>query len=269
MNSSITKPLAGLLIPSILLPSCTPSSFFFSESIEEINKHENKPVSVIPLDFDSEEFQRILVCYGQLVKDIVEYPQIAERCISDRSALFSEYGIEWMDIEYGNDLERILLVLASEEVHEAIMSQDPDEIIRICKEKGFINEQISLEELEAAASGTAVTKCTLVAGFAVFCLAVAGMAIVAAADTLIYESVAFWAKDSEQAEFMQTNNMDIYTACALKLPPEKTFVISSQYSEMAVRKSLELVKKHYPELVENIDEEQLVQVIAYNLACKK
>lgn len=269
MNSKLSKPIAGLLIPSILLPSCTPSTLFIDETIEEINKGENKPISVLPLDFDSEEFQKLLVCYGQLVKDVVEHPEIAERCISDRAALFSEYGIDILDLEYGEELEQILLVLASEEVHEAIMSQDPDEILRVCKEKGLINEQLSLEELEAAASGTVVTKCVLVAGAAVFCLAVAGMAIVAAADTLIYESVAFWDQDSEQAELMQTKNMDIYTACTLKLPPEKTYVVSTRYCEMSVRESLALIKKYYPKLVENIDEEQLVQIIAYNFASKK
>lgn len=245
MKTETTKTIAGVLIPCILVSSCTPSTLFSYDSIETINLNEGGGNPVLPIDTKSNEFRRLFDGLSALVHDVIRDPSLAKEAIDNSPVFFEKYGIAEYATTYRTDFIDVLSFLADEDIINAIHSEDAQQLFALVKAKGYL---VSYTEDEIRTIADYVsTKSGIVAAAFVFVMAVAGMAIVAVAETAVYETTFFW--DGEQAptsesllDLLEERNPGLIDLCSLALNKKDTLFIASLFVEDQLSRSLKAMQ---------------------------
>jgi hypothetical protein len=143
-NKKITKQIiAGILIPSVLLPSCSP--YFHDEmDIKLINNQfepDNRSSIAVPmnLNFNSEDI-RFLKFLNNLSDDIIENPLIAKQLAETPQTIVEFYGVQDLKIDFDDELWKLIIALGDEDLHKAVKSQDIPLFFSLCEEKRLISE---------------------------------------------------------------------------------------------------------------------------------
>lgn len=284
MKEFLTKSVAGILIPSILLPSCTPSDFLLTKSIEDINSHNyftQDNQCVLPLDLLSEETNILIEKCMRMASDIINNPNSAKKMAESPNDYFLSYGIE-DHMTLPKDMLKLLEILSDDEIHSAIMQKDNRRLLSLCKEKGLIKTldssdiKIRINPRQGGDSDTDTEISGIFVGaIAVFLLVVAGIAIVVADDTAIYDQEVFWGGedggdngngiDSTAIETIKKIDPNLYQAFSLKRPTQDTYLMATEYQDDLLDQGMQIISETYPELLQLYDNETIRQMILFNL----
>jgi hypothetical protein len=143
MNKKLEKLIAVTLIPSVLAPSCTSNDYFDDLDVASINSRSLSDIGSvtvpITLNFDSRD-GRILNFMVRICADIVKNPVIAKQFAKNPTALAESYGVTDLQIDFDDELWKLVVALGDEDIHNAIINNDISNFLRLCKEKGLITE---------------------------------------------------------------------------------------------------------------------------------
>jgi len=197
----LTKVVAGVLIPAILLPSCSP--YFLDENdVVKINNQDTANNSIIenlknsiavPIDL-KEEDMRFLEFLEKLVTDILENPQIARELASSISkkeiatslknqsseSITKTYGVEDLNIDFDDALWKLIVALGDEDLHSAVMTQDIPLFFSLCESRGLITELDESEIVKYYNDSLKGANVTMDAEFGIVLAAVVAVVAVAA-----------------------------------------------------------------------------------------
>jgi len=160
-KETLKKVVVGVLIPAILLPSCSP--YFLDENdVVKINNQDTANNSItenlrnsvaVPIDL-TEEDMRFLEFLEKLVTDILENPRVARELASSISnkeiagnlkntssqSIAKTYGVEDLNIDFDDALWKLIVALGDEDLHNAVMAQDIPLFFSLCESRGLIAE---------------------------------------------------------------------------------------------------------------------------------
>ena len=285
MKEFLTKTVAGTLIPSILLPSCTPSDFFLTKSIEDINSHNYSTQDnqcVLPLDLLSEETSNLIEKCMSMASDIINNPHSAKLLAESPDDFFISYGIE-DHMTLPKDMLKLLEILSDDDIHSAIMEKDNRKLLSLCKEKGLTKTfdssdiKIKINNRQGGDFDTDTEISGIFVGvIAVFLIVVAGIAVVVADDTAIYDQEVFWGGedsgdngkgiDSTAIETIKKMDPHLYQAFSLKRPIQDTYLMATDYQEDLLDQGMSIISETYPELLQLYNNEAIRQILLFNLS---
>jgi hypothetical protein len=281
MNKKLEKVIAGVLIPSILAPSCTPNSFFDTADVVSINKQSDINSITIPINltFDSRDSQ-ILNFISKICVDIVENPVIAKQFAKNPTAFAETYGVADLQIDFDDGLWKLIVALGDEDIHEAIIKNDVSNFFTLCKQKGLIEEiqksdilkyrpilaNIDGKEVQAVSLAIALVAVGVVVLYGAAAVVVAGAAVNAAyAVSLITNTLDFW--NGESSASIINRDPHILQLWTLKngANTANTYFILSEYQEQLVNECIDALQTHFPEAIEKVDMRELRTLISLNL----
>ncbi|MFI3297909.1 MAG: hypothetical protein R3Y59_09870 [bacterium] len=103
-DEKLKKGVVTILIPSILLPSCTPyDDYFIYDDISYINRSlQTQPLGnsiAVPIINDSKD-QEFLCFINKLAADIIKNPLIAQEFAKDPKVFSKAYGFENLNNQF-------------------------------------------------------------------------------------------------------------------------------------------------------------------------
>lgn len=287
MKEISKKIVAGALIPTLLLPSCS-SYFSDAENIEEINKQEgltesniNDIAVPINLNLSSEDCQ-YLTFLKKLTADITKNPLIAERFAKDPEAFLASYGISDMKISLDDSLLKLVLALGDKEIINSIEQNDISRFLSLCSDKGIITE---LSEADSSKIDKIIsnnrelqtqylnpsTRSLGVVGAAV--AAVIGISVAGGISLIVIEVSVFSGSGdgpggpeySSMYTMTRNNSNTPFQVFALKKDKQNAYIMLAEYQEKIVNQYVNTLLEKYPEQMKGINIEKLKTFIAINI----
>lgn len=272
---------AGVLIPSVLLPSCTPSNLFFDTDVVTINRLSDINAIAVPVNLVSKSRDALILNFmGRIAADIVENPVIAKQFAENPQAIAEIYGVADLQLDFDDELWKLIQSLGDNDIHEAILRNDINQFLSLCKKKELISavqkseltRQYQLlvtpyaqqEEEPTLRVGLVAGPVAAVVGGVVGGV-VAGVGAVAAVWAAVYYTTAFWS--ASQVDVMANRDPLMLQVWMLKNGNDQagTYVMLSAYQEQLVNDIIEALKNNFPDQIENIDENELRTLISINI----
>lgn len=273
-----TKIIAGALIPTILLPSC--SGFYCDSDLITINKGMDNIESLnsvlVPINMEStSEEQKVMNFLYKLIPDIIENPLVAQKLKDDPLSVAKSYGVENINFNFDDEMWKLIAALGDYDLHEAIVTNNVGLFFEICDKKGLLSElqksdilkyqDISMPDSEIRPMcGAAAYVFFGVA--AVLIMAAAGCAGVGAA--AIYLSETYWSGARSAQETMAERDPIAFQLWTIKKGNENTTIMLSEYQERLVNDCIDALNKYFPDKMRNVDKDNLRQFISLNLPKK-
>lgn len=271
------KLIVGLLIPSILLPSCEKDSLFVSDNVHDINTvYNNEGINssvAVPISGSDEESMKFMRSVSFLVHDIILYPKIAEKFIEDPHGVAKSYGVDDYNITFDDEFLSLLSLFADRDIHEAVMAKDVSRFFDVCVQLGIIkdvDQAAILKIVNSTNVNIAPVEAGLVAGAAVFVLAVAGIALVAGNAIAIYDQAVFWDESEGDAEDKNSKtsliqNRDSIAYHLWQTRIKDTYILDSEYKSNLLNMAVSVINKYMPNIIGDISEEQLKRLLSKHI----
>jgi len=139
-SKKLNQIVSGVLSTSILTASCTQYSLIDDRIYDNKvtgNLDLGEIVIPISLELKPEDVQYIKAI--QLISiDILRHPQKAKAFNENPKSVLRNYGYNG-DVNFDDNLLKVTMALADEDIHNAIKSQDFKTFIKLCKEKDIIS----------------------------------------------------------------------------------------------------------------------------------
>jgi hypothetical protein len=271
-NKIINRTLVGILIPSILLPSCTGPYFWGDGEIIEINQKgieknfTDDYTTTVLITFNSED-AKLLNFIIELTRDIVDDPSIARQFANNELSIAETYGVEDLEINMDDGLWKLIIALGDESIHNATIANDINLFFSLCEERGLLSELNESDVVKYISGDVTRDELGFVGAAAVLLLVVAGCAAAAAAAVWIRET--YWnSKEGIVNPIVREGDTQAYQIWILKAGHENTYIMLDEYQEKIVNDCMDVLNNHYPEKMEekNIDIEALRQLIRLNVS---
>lgn len=266
--------IAGVLVPSVLLPSCSSPYFYDGMDIVSINQFtpEDRNSIAVPINLTlNSQDLKLLDFLNKLSTDMIDNPLIAKQLSDDPQVVSKAYGVQDLNINFDDEIWSIFKALGDEELHKAAVSQDIPLFLSLCEERGliaevkksditkYINESVYQNEEIRAASGV------MAVGVVVFVVAAGGNAVVGATAAAIYDTYTFWSGAETRSASMKQRAPQAYQLWVLKNDKENTHIMLSEYQEKIINDCIEALYKYYPDEAKELDIVKLRQLIALNM----
>lgn len=272
MKTDFKKIIAGVLIPSILLPSCTKSNFFSNEDVNGINAKYNEDatssVAVKMDDLTAIEYQQFAELVAKLIKDIIMNPAIASEYINSPISIIKKYQLDKFDYFIDEELYSLVAKFADEDIYNAVVANDAELFFKICVDKGIIKDVDANALLNAIPTDPVIepqASAALVAAAAVFVLVFAGTAVLAANETAVYNHRFFWNSDSAAPTNSLILNRDKEIYYLWKSRNKDTYLLETEYCEEITNKCVEVIKEYLPNMYQTLGEDRLKEILIPNL----
>lgn len=279
MKEKLNRIIAGSLIPAILMPSCT-SDYYWDDDVVTINTALTTKSSdffnsiAVPmnLNLDSED-QKFLAFVVKLVSDIINNPLIAKKVANDPSSISKMYGVDDIEINFDDELWKLILALGDTELHDAIKTNDVSRFLKLCDKKGLLSELQKSEILKYQDLATSVdaeirpmcATLVFIAAVSVMMFAAAGCAGVSAA--ALYYTETYW-NGTESSATMIKRDRQAYQLWVIKQGQENSYVMLSEYQEKLVNECINSLYEYFPDKMVDVDTGKLRQFISLNLPKK-
>lgn len=135
-NEHFSRILAWILSGSILTSSCTNTVVEEVGGPLEINKkrpYSNCAIRVSLSNADAEYIEKM----ARLADDLVKDPKIAQCLLSDKQTLLKARAMDQSNLQIDQELERVTLALADEDVSHAIKERDIKKYLLLMNDRGF------------------------------------------------------------------------------------------------------------------------------------
>ncbi|GHV35890.1 hypothetical protein FACS1894178_6400 [Bacteroidia bacterium] len=277
-NKYLEKIVAGVLIPSVLLPSCTP--YFVDGDPVSINNvlQERNYSAAVPIDIKDRTVVDFLI---RIVSNIIQNPALAQQFAEDPNGIAQSYGLENFEINFDDGLWKLVVALGDADIHRAIITQDIALFFELCETKGIMEELRESDFLKY--SNLSITddpsydepdRFAMVGGAVVFLIVAAGCAAVGANSVAVWNKEYAWDDDKPQKpeqdkpkslNIMVNRDLPAYQLWVLKNGTSDTYTLLSAYQEKLVNDCITAMQKYFPDKIEGIGIEDLRNFIAINM----
>ena len=138
-NEHFSRILAWILSGSILTSSCTNTVVEEVGGPLEINKkrpYSNCAIRVSLSNADAEYIEKM----ARLADDLVKDPKIAQCLLSDKQTLLKARAMDQSNLQIDQELERVTLAFADEDVSHAIKERDIKKYLLLMNDRGFLKK---------------------------------------------------------------------------------------------------------------------------------
>lgn len=275
----LKKAVAGVLIPAVLMPSCSPY-FLDEEDVVKVNdpitgnlKNSDAMSIAVQINLGAEDLL-LLGFLDCLVADILENPEIAKKFAENPRDFAQTYGVQNLDINFDDHFWQLIIALGDKDLHDAAKNQDIQLFFSLCEQRGLIaklKKSEIVKYLDATLDGIEDPEMVGIVAAVVVAVvgAGAGIAVGAAA---IYAAVACkdwkWADDrggGGDSSAMIIRDPYAYQLWVLKNGKENTYTVLTEYQEKIVNDCVDVLFEYFPEKAEKIDIEKWRQLITINM----
>ncbi len=284
INEKLKKSIATVLIPSILLPSCTTyDEYFINDDVSSINnKLPIKPLDesiAVPLIINTNDY-KLLYFINEIAKDIIKTPLIAKEFAKNPREFASAYGLNDLNINLDDQLWQLVLALGDEDIHNAIITNDIAGYISLCSEKGLISKiqknELARYQANIIAPDDPQTKSGIVAaGIAAFAVVMiitgVGCGVGTAAGAVNveqYGNTRTYTWGNEVTGAIESRDPQVYQIWTLKKGSENTHIMLSEYNQRIVDDCIDMLNKEFPNDMKDVDLQELRQIISLNMPIK-
>lgn len=278
MKKNIEKLIAGIMIPSVLLPSCMQNDYFIDSDVISINnkmmRTDRSSVAVpINMDIDSKDL-RIINFMVKLTDDIINNPLIAKQFAEDPQLIAEAYGINDVKLDFDDGLWQLFMALSDDDIHNAAVTNNVPLFFSLCEQKGLIkslqdSELVKCQKLLISSEEEEITTQSgvMAAGVVVFVVAGGGCAVAGANSAAVYDQYALWTRESfwNSEARMAKRDPIAFQVWMLKNETNDTQIFMNEYQEKVVDECIDALQEYFPEKIENIDTIKLKQFISLNL----
>ena len=278
----LKKAVAGVLIPAVLMPSC--SKYFIDENeVVRINNQnpdnnlgmDNPTKSVTVPIFLSNEDMRFLGFLENLVTDILENPKIAKKLAENPQAIAQSYGVQDLRINFDDELWQLIIALGDEDLHNAAINQNIPLFFSLCEDMGLISEvkksdivKYFNEIFEGEDPGETVgIVIAVVVGIIAGAVAGIGVGYIVGGVAAGIAALATFIWDSTRGDSsaMVLRDPQAYQLWVLKNGNTNTQILLSEYKEKIINDCIDVLFKYFPEKAKEIDIEKFRQFIILNM----
>lgn len=276
MKKNLEKLIAGILIPSVLLPSCTLNDYFIDNDVVSINNammrdHRNSVAVPINMDIGSKDL-RIINFTVKLTQDIIKNPLIAKQFAEDPQSIAEAYGISDVKLDFDDGLWQLFMALSDDDIHNAAVTNNIPLFFSLCEQRGLItglqdSELVKCQKLLISDDEEITTLSgVMAAGVVVFVVAGGGCAVVGANSAAAWDQYALWTKEYFWNSENQMSKRDpiAFQVWMLKNETNSTQIFMTEYQEKIVDECVEALQEYFPEKIENINTIKLKQFIYLN-----
>ncbi|MDR0233128.1 MAG: hypothetical protein LBI82_13600 [Dysgonamonadaceae bacterium] len=297
-SKKLNQIVSGVLSTSILTASCTQYSLIDDRIYDNKvtgNLDLGEIAIPISLELKPEDIQYIKAIQ-RITIDILNSPKKAKAFNENPKSVLKNYGYNG-DINLDDNLLRITMALADEDIHNAIKNQDFKTYVKLCKEKGIISstkgifaDEFYQEQLRKVLKDNDITKLkdqlglrSTVSGdieidgdevvslvLVFFLVIVAGMAIVVA----VWAIAAFSTKTKgvNGNEALIIDDLGVKDLYDLKLytlegDAKDSYIVVDEYTEEIVDNTISIIKEMDPDYFtknSEIETRNLVKINAIN-----
>lgn len=287
----IVKAVTGLTASSIIASSCGGNLLEMNES-NYLNPQtrglsdEGSPALLIDLSQDEMDYLNFLT---KLANDIIKDPIIAKQFAKNPNSFIKEYGYKG-EITLDEGMLKLILALGDEEINQAVNQNDMTTALALMESKGYLNNisevkiQLTNEQIKKVynnlgipiddsdltnSDAAAVAVPVLVYALAIVYSQAAvvynvGGAINVVAMLTVYAWSELWGAQSNEIDNVIEHNLPL-KLWSLKGNVEDTYIATDKYINNQVERAIKLTKQYNPQLLKNINEEDLAKLIKYNI----
>jgi hypothetical protein len=271
-NKIINRAVVGILIPSILFPSCTGPYFFGEGGVVDINQtgieksFMDDYFITVPVTLNSED-AKFLNFIIEITGDIVDDPLIARQFANNELPIAEIYGVENLEINMDDALWKLIIALGDESIHNATMTNDINLFFSLCEERGLLSELNESDVVRYISEDITRDELGFIGAAAVLLFVVAGCA--AAATAAVWARETYWNSKGEIVNpIVREGDTQAYQIWILKAGYENTYIMLDEYQEKIVNDCMNLLNNHYKEKMgeKDIDVEVLRELIRLNIS---
>lgn len=285
-----TKSLLGLSTVGIIAASCTTDALWTEsdETDEYLNRFNDEGKAAISINLNKEEV-KYLNFLNKLAQDIIKEPAVARQFAKEPNIFIRQYGYTG-SINLDEGMLKLILALGDEDINTAINQNDITTALALMQDKGIlddiskseINIKFSQKEVKEIYSNMGINvddefinqkKYGFAAIWPVYVIAAlvsqvgVGYNVVAGVNAAVAVTVYFvveaWGQ-SKNIDNLTNANLPL-RIWSLKGQNEKSYIAADQYVSDQSKKIVDLVKENNPKLLNYISENELEQVIKFNI----
>jgi len=278
---NLTKIVAGTLATTALLESCVKEDYgvyYSSSSVQDINKSyknlsDEYPYAVLNIPITAEG-KNYLDFVNYLLVDILRDPQNAVRFTENSASYVAEAGFGTMAVKMeDDDLLRMVVALADNEIRKAALNNDVANFLRLCKEKQvfksinsngglfmglnpdaqvMINAMCKNNGVENVVATIAIAAVVLSTNY---CTTDCQFQIIVLASSIVTGYVYPQHAHEFVLQLWHFNGGN----------PTQTYVLLSEYEQQQINLTIEALQQTFPEKFENVNIDNLRQLITLNI----